>query len=306
MMKVIFMGTPDYAGVILEALLNDKDINVCAVFTQPDKPVGRKQVLTPPYVKKMLLDKKSDIKIYQPNSLKDDNSVNVIKKLAPDFIVVAAYGQILPKEILKIAPCINLHASLLPKYRGASPIQAVLLNNEKMTGVTAMLMDEGLDTGDILAYSIVQIKKDMIVGELFEKLSLSAAKLCITTLKEFKKIKPLKQFGALKSYSKKIKRSDGEIEFDNAKEIYKKYKAYTPWPGIYLENGLKIKKISLLETKGTFKEGEILDIYEKDIVIGCKFGKIIIHRVQPPSKKEMSAKEFIIGRRLKVGDVIGR
>ena len=302
MKKVIFMGTPDYAGVILEKLLESNDINVCAVFTQPDKPVGRKQILTPPYVKKMLLDKKSDIKIYQPSSLKDESVINVIKELAPDFIVVAAYGQILPKEILQITPCINLHASLLPKYRGASPIQAVLLNDEEMTGVTAMLMDEGLDTGDILAYSFVKITPETLVGELFEKLSFSAANLCVSTLKEFDKIKPLKQFGALKSYSKKIKRSNGEIEFKNAKEIYIKYRAYTPWPGIYLENGLKIKKMSLLNETDTFKEGEILDIADNDITVGCKAGKIIIQRVQPPSKKEMSAKEYILGKRLKVGD----
>ena len=302
MIKVIFMGTPDYAGVILEKLLNDKDIKVCAVFTQPDKPVGRKQILTPPYVKKILFNKKSDIKIYQPSSLKDESVINVIKELAPDFIVVAAYGQILPKDILQIAPCINLHASLLPKYRGASPIQAVLLNDEKITGVTAMLMDEGLDTGEILAYSFIEITPKTLVGELFEKLSFSAAKLCVNTLKEFEKIKPLKQFGALKSYSKKIKRSDGEIDFKNAKEIYIKYKAYTPWPGIYLKNGLKIKKISLLNETDTFKEGEILDIADNDVTVGCKRGKVAIHRVQPPSKKEMSAKEYILGKRLKIGD----
>ncbi len=304
MKKVVFMGTPDYAGVILEKMLGSKDINVCAVFTQPDKPVGRKQVLTPPYVKKMLLDKKSDINIYQPNSLKDENITNMIKKLSPDFIVVAAYGQILPKEILQIAPCINLHASLLPKYRGASPIQAVLLNDEKITGVTAMLMDEGLDTGDILAYSFVEITPKTIVGELFKKLSFSAAQLCIDTLKEFDKIKPLKQFGALKSYSKKIKRSDGEIDFKNAKEIFTKYKAYTPWPGIYLKNGLKIKKISIINDRGVFEEGEILDIADNDVTVGCKTGKVIIHRVQPPSKKEMSAKEYILGKRLKVGNTL--
>jgi len=298
------MGTPDYAGVILEKLLEDDDINVCAVFTQPDKPVGRKQVLTPPYVKKMLLDKKSNIKIYQPNSLKDENIINEIKNLSPDFIVVAAYGQILPKDILEIAPCINLHASLLPKYRGASPIQAVLLNDENITGVTSMLMDEGLDTGDILAYSFVEITPTTIVGELFEKLSFSAAKLCITTLKEFDKIKPLKQFGALKSYSKKIKKSDGKIDFENAKKIFTKYKAYTPWPGIYLDNGLKMKKISLLSDTGSFKEGEILDIAGDDVTVGCKKGKVIIHRVQPSSKKEMSAKEYIVGKRLKTGDIL--
>ncbi len=302
MIKVIFMGTPDYAGVILEKLLKDDDINLCAVFTQPDRPVGRKQVLTPPFVKKLLIDKKSDIEIYQPESLKNEDTIKIIRELSADFIVVAAYGQIVPKEILQIAPCINLHASLLPKYRGASPIQAVLLNGEKITGVTAMLMNEGLDTGDILAYSFVEIAPKTLVGELFEKLSFSAANLCITTLKYFDHIKPIKQFGALKSYSKKIKRGDGMIKLKNAKDIYTKYRAYTPWPGVYLESGLKIKKLSFLSNEGTFKEGEILDIIGSDIVIGCNIGKIKLKRVQPPSKKEMSAKEYILGKRLKVGD----
>jgi len=304
MKKVVFMGTPDYAGVILKALLDEKEIEIVGVFTQPDKPVGRKQVLTPPFVKKFLIDNGYDIKIYQPKTLKDKGVKKDILSLSADFIVVAAYGQILPKDILEIAPCINLHASLLPKYRGASPIQAVLLNDENITGVTAMLMDEGLDTGDILAYSFVEVTSTTIVGELFEKLSFSAAKLCITTLKEFDKIKPLKQFGALKSYSKKIKKSDGKIDFENARKMFIKYKAYTPWPGIYLDNGLKMKKISLLSDTGSFKEGEILDIDGDDVTVGCKKGKVIIHRVQPPSKKEMSAKEYIVGKRLKTGDIL--
>jgi len=271
MKKVVFMGTPDYAGVILQALLEEKEIEVVGVFTQPDKPVGRKQVLTPPFVKKFLVDNGYDIKVYQPKTLKDEVVAKDILSLAPDFIVVAAYGQILPKEILDIAPCINLHASLLPKYRGASPIQEVLLNDEKYTGVTAMLMDEGLDTGDMLGFLVVEVSKGMIVGKLFDKLSVSAAKLCITVLKEFDKIKPIGQFGALKSYSKKIKRGDGLISFDDAKEIFLKYKAYTPWPGIYLENGLKIKKISLEDENKAFNEGKTILCENRIIRKGAQF-----------------------------------
>lgn len=300
--NIIFMGTPDYAGVILKELLESEDINVLAVFTQPDKPVGRKQILTPPYVKRFLSDNGYDTPIYQPKTLKDEKVKEHIEKLKPDFIIVAAYGQILPKNILDIAPCINLHASLLPKYRGASPIQSALLNDDKLSGVTAMLMDEGLDTGDMLGFVYVDIKKDMVVGELFDKLSLAAAKLTLSTIRSYKNIKPVKQFKALASYSKKITRRDGEVELDNAYDIYLKYRAFTPWPGIYLKNGLKIKKMNLVESKNSYNPGEIMDMENDSLIIGCKKGKIKLFRVQPSSKKEMSAKEYIMGKRLKVGD----
>jgi methionyl-tRNA formyltransferase len=302
--NIVFMGTPDYAGMILKELLESCDIKVSAVFTQPDKPVGRKQVLTPPFVKKFLKDNGYDIPIYQPKTLKDDKVKEQIEKFNPDFIVVAAYGQILPRNILNIAPCINLHASILPKYRGASPIQSALLNDDKYSGVTAMLMEEGLDSGDMLGFVYVDIKQDMVVGELFDELSRAASKLTLDIIKEFDSIKPLKQFKALASYSKKITKKDGEVEFDNAYDIYMKYRAFTPWPGIYLKNGLKIKKMSLVESESSNNAGVILDIEGNALIIGCKTGKIKFLKVQPPSKKEMSAREYIVGKRLKVGDKI--
>lgn len=160
-MRVIFMGTPDYAEVILARLIDTEDIDVVAVYTQPDKPVGRKKVLTPPVVK--TLANKHNIDVYQPDRLRDQDVVDELLKIKCDYIVVAAYGQILPKQILDHAPCINLHASILPHYRGASPIQQSLLNNDAKTGVTAMLMDEGLDTGDIIKIQEFEIPKDMIV-----------------------------------------------------------------------------------------------------------------------------------------------
>ncbi len=296
------MGTPDYAGVILENLFKQKDIDVVAVFTQPDKPVGRKQILTPPYVKKMVIDKGFDTQIFQPLNLKDKNTTDTIKELKPDFIVVAAYGQILPRSVLEIAPCINLHASLLPKYRGASPIQAAILNKEEFSGVTAMLMGEGLDTGDMLGYYYVEIEKSMMVEELFEKLSKTASVLSVDVLREFENINPIKQFDCDSTYAKKIKKVDGEVDFDDADELYTKYKAYTPWPGIFLKNGLKLKKISVLSDKGVSKPGEIIAIEERSVMVSCKKGAIKIERVQPNSKKEMNAKEYIIGKRLRVGD----
>ena len=158
-MRVIFMGTPDYAGRILEKIITTKGMEVVAVYTQPDKPVGRKKVLTPPVVKTIALQ--NNINVYQPERLRETKTIEELKKIECDYIVVAAYGQILPPEILEHAPCINLHASILPHYRGASPIQQTLLNGDSKTGVTAMLMDEGLDTGDIIKI------KEIDVGEKY-------------------------------------------------------------------------------------------------------------------------------------------
>jgi len=303
-MKIIFMGTPDYATAILEGLLEDKKSEVVGVVTQPDKPVGRKQILTPPDVKKFLLDSGFNIPIYQPISLKDEDIYKTIKDLNPDFIVVAAYGQILPKNILDIAPCINLHASILPKYRGASPIQQALLNGDEITGVTAMLMDEGLDTGDILAYSVISIQKNDVAPILFEKLSLLAKELTPKVLENFLKISPIKQNSIDASYCKKIKKSDGQIEFLNAKEIFNKYRAFYFWPGIFLKSGLKIKELYLIDEECEEEMGKILDLTDRGAIIGCKKGKVEITQVQPPSKKVMDIFSYMRGRRLSIGDHI--
>ncbi|WP_187647064.1 methionyl-tRNA formyltransferase [Nitrosophilus labii] len=303
-MRVIFMGTPDYATAILEGILEDRDIKVVSVFTQPDKPVGRKQILTPPDVKRFLLDGGYDIPIYQPQTLKDNEVVEKIKDLNPDFIVVAAYGQILPRNILEISPCINLHASLLPKYRGASPIQQALLNGDKITGVTAMLMDEGLDTGDILGYSVIEIQKDDVAPILFEKLSILAKELTPYILKNFRKIEPLKQNDIDASYCKKIKKMDGEVDFSDAKNIFNKYRAFFFWPGIYLKSGLKLKEINLVDSDSINEDGKILEFTDKGAIVGCKRGKVEIAKVQPPSKKVMDIFSYLRGRRLGIGDNI--
>lgn len=167
-MKIVFMGTPDYATEIFKELFTCKDIEVPLLITQPDKPVGRKQLLTPPHTKAYVVDNSLEIEIYQPTTLRSDEAYEYINSFSPDYIVVAAYGQILPKKILDIAPCINLHASLLPQYRGASPIQSSLLNEDKFAGVTSILMEEGLDTGDILGFSYFELDEKIVVGELLK------------------------------------------------------------------------------------------------------------------------------------------
>ena len=300
--RILFMGTPDYATKIFESLINS-DYKVVGLFTQPDKPVGRKQIITAPHIKKYCLDNNIDIPIFQPEKLKGNlDAQNDIENLNVDFIIVAAYGQILPKEILNIAPCINLHASLLPKYRGASPIQEALLNDDKYTGVSSMLMEEGLDSGDILALQYLKITPTMEVSEAFDKLSEIAAALTITTLDNFDKIKPKKQNEAEVSFCKKIKKEHGQIDFSNAKKLFLKYKAYSYWPGIFTKGGLKLKDIQLLEDKSINEEGIILEIGKDFLTIGCAIGSIKVKTLQMPSKKPLNSADFLRGNQnLKIG-----
>ena len=301
--KIVFMGTPDYATVIFERLL-EENYNIVALFTQPDKPVGRSQELTPPHIKKFALDNGLSLPICQPNSLREKATISNIKELNPDIIIVAAYGQILPKEILDIAPCINLHASLLPKYRGASPIQQSILNDDKYTGVTAMFMDVGLDSGDILGLKYLPIEKDMVVSELFDGLSNIAASLTIETLENFDNIKPKKQNLTLVSHCGKVKKTDGLVDFINATVLYNTYRAYKSWPDIYLSSKMKIKECLLEDTLSTNTSGEILVIDKTSVVVGCTIGSIRIFKVQPSSKKEMNVVDYIRGKRLNIGDII--
>jgi len=301
-MRIVFMGTPDYATEILKELITCKDIEVPLFVTQPDKPVGRKQILTPPHTKAYALENSLHIEIYQPRTLKSNEAYEYINSFKPDFIIVAAYGQILPRSILDIAPCINLHASLLPQYRGASPIQSSLLNEDKFAGVTSMLMEEGLDTGDILGFSYFKLDEHIKVDRLFEELSTMAAKLTIKTLKNFDNIKPIKQNNSDTSYAAKIKKADGLVSFSrkSASEIYTKFRAYDPWPGLFLDSGLKLKNIELV--KGNGKPAIITAINENEIIITCKSGALKIKTLQPPSKKAMSAVDYIRGKRLEVGN----
>lgn len=302
--KVLFMGTPSYATEIFKKLLSS-NYEVIGLFTQPDKPVGRKQVLTPPDIKQFCIDNSINIPIFQPERLRDNLAAYlVIKELKPDFIIVAAYGQILPKEILKLAPCINLHASLLPKYRGASPIQEALLNDDNFTGVTSMFMEEGLDSGDILALQYLKITPTMEVSEAFSKLSLIAANLTITTLDNFDRLNPIKQNESEVSFCKKIKKENGLIDFSDAKNLFLKYKAYSFWPGIFLESELKLKDVELLEETSQNEAGKILDICKDYIIVGCKKGSLKIKTLQAPSKKAINSVDFVRGQRVEIGDIL--
>lgn len=303
-MRIVFMGTPSYATSILEELLHVKRFQIVALFTQPDKPVGRKKVLTPPHIKDFAQKQNVDIPIFQPETLKDESVVQAIQNLQPDFIVVAAYGQILTPEVLNIASCINLHASLLPKYRGASPIQSAILENEAYSGITAMLMDKGLDTGDMLGFSYVKLHSNTTSQELFDTLSIKAAKLTIKVLERFSKIQPLKQCGANFTYAPKIKKEDGEIDIQSlhVKKIWAKFCAFHPWPGIYLPNKVKLIDFTICILTCKEKIGTIISISEEFIEVVGKGGILALKTIQPPSKKAMSAYSYILGQRKKVGD----
>jgi len=300
--KIVYMGTPHYAEMILQTLLDAEDMEVSLVLTQPDRPVGRKKVLTAPPVK--LLAEAEGIEIIQPDRLTDEGIMGKIAASEPDFIVVAAFGQILPRSILDIAPCINLHASLLPQYRGASPVQQSLLNGDSYSGVTSMLMEEGLDSGPILGYSYFKIPTEMRLQGLMTRLSEDACVLTLDTIRNYERIEPLPQIKATASHCKKIRKSDGEIVFDDAERLYNKYRAFEGWPGIFTTSGLKIIKMKLIEKDSVHRSAEIVSVEGNCVVVGCKRGSIEIMILQPASKKAMDAKSYLLGRGLKVGDLL--
>jgi methionyl-tRNA formyltransferase len=300
--KIVYMGTPHYAREILERLIKADDMEVVLVLTQPDRPVGRKKILTPPPVK--VLAEENKIDVLQPNRLSDEGMFEAIKAANPDYIIVAAFGQILPKNILDIAPCINLHASILPQYRGASPVQQSLLNGDEKSGVTSMLMEEGLDTGDILEIVEFAIPENMRLHALMQQLTDDACELTLSTVRNFKSITPQKQNEAEATLCKKIKKSDGEIDFDDAVSIYNKYRAFEGWPGIFASNGTKFDGVALLEKDTAHKAYEICGFEEESVIVGCNIGTLKIATLQPASKKAMSAKAYCVGRGLKVGDLI--
>lgn len=300
--KIVYMGTPHYAREILNTLIEAEDMEVSLVLTQPDRPVGRKKVLTAPPVK--VLAKEYDITVLQPNRLSDEGMEEAIRGTKPDFIVVAAFGQILPKSILDIAPCINLHASLLPQYRGASPVQQSLLNGDEKTGVTSMMMEEGLDTGDILEKIEFIIPDEIRLHALMQQLTADACILTLSTIRAYESITAVKQDESQATLCKKIKKSDGEIDFEDAKMIYNKYRAFEGWPGVFAANGTKFDGLSIVDTHSEHKAFEILSFSHDSVVVGCRKGALQIATLQPASKKAMTAKAYCVGRGLKVGDLI--
>ena len=282
-MKLVYMGTPDFAVPALKALAQAHE--VAAVFTQPDKPVGRKQILTPPDVK--VCAQSLGIPVCQPPSMKTDEAFEQLKAYAPDVIVVAAYGQILPKAVLDLPRygCVNIHGSLLPKYRGAAPIQQAVLNGDSVTGVTTMLMDVGLDTGDILLTRETPIGENETAAELFDRLSLLGGELILETLSALEQgtVTPQKQDETKATHTSKIDKSLCPIDFTQSGG-----------------KRVKIHKARLSAKSG--RAGAILSV--KPLVIACGEGAVEILELQPEGKKKMSAEAFAAGHHLSVGDSV--
>lgn len=304
MKKILFMGTPKYATKILNTILKSESFEVVGLVCQPDKVANRGKKLKMPDTKEYVMDKELDIKIFQPENLKNSSLIGSFRDLNPDYIVVAAYGQIVPKEIIDAFFCINLHASLLPKYRGASPIQEMILNQNHFVGISCMKMSYRLDDGDILSFRYLQNSDLFDFETLYERLGDEAGSLLIETLKNLSKIEPLKQLHCDSSYCKKIKKESALVSFDNAQELYIKSKAYCGWPNIHLQCGLKIFNLRVVELDSTNKCGEIIDIGKNSITVGCQKGSLEIFHLQAPSKQRVDAASYIRGKRLKVGDTI--
>lgn len=306
--KVIFMGTPDFAVPGLTALTNDPRFEVATVVTQEDKPVGRKQELSWPAIKKAALE--LNIPVLQPKKLKD--IVDNLKNLEPDFIVVIAYGQILSPAVLSIPKiaCINVHASLLPKYRGSACLQASILNGDDQAGITIMLMEKGLDTGDILKQAAIDLKGNESLEYLHDTLSQIGATMLGDTLVDFAagKIKPQQQDDAQSSYVKEIDKKDGEIDWQkSAQEIERQVRAYTPWPSAfsYLDGKLfKIIKAQILENSDSSLEiGQIFE-QNKDLAVKCGQNALLILELQLEGKKAMDAKSFLAGNKQAIGKIL--
>ena len=310
-MRIVFLGTPDFAVPSLEKLI-ENEYNVVAVFTQPDKPAKRGHKLTAPPVKECAL--KHDIKVFQFDKIKSDEGVKALKELKPDLMITVAFGQILSKEILDVPKmgCINVHASLLPKYRGAAPIQWAIIKGEKLTGITTMYTNIGLDTGEIILKREVEIGKDETAGELFDRMAPLGAELLIDTLVNMEKglIQRTPQDETMASHFPMLKKETGHIDFNKEPmEIYNLVRGVTPWPGAYFsidEDVIKVIKASPREEiESDNMPGTVLVASAKEgLIIACKKGAIEIIELKAPSGKIMSAKNYLMGKSIEMFAVL--
>ena len=320
-MKVVFIGTSEFGVPALNALVASEEHTVVGVVTQPDRPVGRQQKLTPSPVKEAAF--KNHLKIFQPEQIKRDSVVKQIAYLKPDVIVVAAYGQILPKVILDLPQygCLNLHASILPKFRGASPIQSAILAREKKSGVTVMWMNEGLDTGDVLLVGETAIKSDDTAQTLHDRLGLIGAKSLLTALDKIKSGKATRtaqaDLGVPASYAKKLTKEDGRIDWTKGKrDIDAHIRAMTPWPSAYTwvpdnaAGGTDQKMLKIFTTifsrRAKGKPGEVVHVDKHGVLVSTGgTGGLLLREVQLEGKKRMHAAEFARGFNLAVGTILG-
>lgn len=311
-MRVVFMGTPDFAVGTLNAIA-DAGYEIAGVVTQTDKPVGRKQELKPTAVKAAAL--KRGLAVFQPRKLRNNPEfLETLRELAPDVIVVAAYGKIIPKEILELPKygCLNVHASLLPKYRGAAPIQWAVIDGEEKSGVTIMQMNEGLDTGDMLASVEVAISKEETGGSLFDKLAKAGAELLVETLPKVEKgeLHPVKQPAeSPTAYARMISKADGRIDWSlPARKLECFIRGMNPWPAAYTSlqgKGLKIWKSQVETGESGEKPGTVLAADESGLLVQTGENALRITELQLEGKKRMKASDFLRGHSVKTGTVLG-
>jgi methionyl-tRNA formyltransferase len=309
-MKVVFMGTPDFSVPCLQAII-DEGHEVVAVVTQPDKPKGRGKKMSMPPVKELAI--KYDIEVYQPQRVKTDEFVNILKDINPDVIIVVAFGQILSKDILDIPKygCINVHASLLPKYRGAAPINWVIINGEKTTGVTTMYMDVGLDTGDMILKKEMNIDVDQTAGELHDKMMYVGADVLKDTLRliENNNAPRQKQNDDESSYAPIMDKNLGNIKWaKKSEDIYNLIRGTNPWPSAYTkynDDTMKIWKSEILDKESNNKPGTILKVDKEGIQVATGNKILLLKEIQMPGKRRMSVEDYIKGNDMDINSTLG-
>ena len=306
-MRIVFMGTPDFAVPSLQALI-DAGHDVCAVYTQPDKPQGRKQILTAPPVKTLALE--HDIPVFQPNTLKNEDEQARLRELAPEVIIVVAYGKLLPKAVLDIPPhgCINVHGSLLPRWRGAAPIQWAVIAGDEMAGVTTMQMAEGLDTGDMLLTYETKVGEKETAGELFDRLAQSGAELLTQTLVKLDEIEPRPQDDAQSCYAHMLDKQMAVIDWSkSAHEIDCLIRGLNPWPiALITLSGERLKVFAAEKANGNGEPGTVLEANpKKGLTVACGEGALGLTEIQLVGGKRMKATDFLRGHVIEVGTKLG-
>jgi len=302
-MRIVFMGTPDFAVPSLQALI-DAGHDVCAVYTQPDKPQGRKQILTAPPVKTLALA--HDIPVFQPNTLKNEDEQARLRELAPEVIIVVAYGKLLPKAVLDIPPhgCINVHGSLLPRWRGAAPIQWAVIAGDEMAGVTTMQMAEGLDTGDMLLTYETKVGEKETAGELFDRLAQSGAELLTQTLVKLDEITPRPQDDAQSCYAHMLDKQMAVIDWSkSAHEIDCLIRGLNPWPiALTMLSGERLKVFAAEKAAGNGEPGTVIEADpKKGLTVACGEGALKLIEIQLVGGKRMKATDFLRGHAIEVG-----
>ncbi|MBQ8764886.1 MAG: methionyl-tRNA formyltransferase [Clostridia bacterium] len=307
-MRILFMGTPEFAEISLKALVEDNRDVVC-VITQPDKPKGRGYEMAMPEVKVYALEK--NIPVYQPETLKDEAILPLLEEYKPDVIIVVAYGKILPEYILNFPKygCINIHGSLLPKYRGAAPIQRAVIDGEKVSGVTSMYMEKGLDTGDMLIKKELPIGKETTAGEYHDALAVLGGKVLLETLDKLKEgtLTPEKQDDSLSTYASQLSKAEGEIDWNKTnEEIYNKVRGLNPWPKAFsFINGKRFVIDFVCECDEEGPSGEVLRADADGILVATGKGSVLIKELKVEGKKKMSAEDYLRGHKIEKGTLLG-